>query len=246
MRKRILVVTDNQDFLMNTAILLSRMGFKVIPAESGAEVRNLIKLSGPDVVMLDMQSPRLDAVTILKLLKEDKQLSDIPVIMLSDDSSSGTVRRCKSLGCDVCLLKPVNISKLHGIIQKFTFSQIGKNRKHLRVSFIRKVIVTYKRVLYELYAETLSEGGIYVRGLKPFPIGSEVAVTVPLKKGKSIRLKGRVIYTKGLFGGVFKIPPGMAIEFKGVTQKNAKVLRDYVEDLIAEDILDSQREAFLA
>jgi CheY-like chemotaxis protein/Tfp pilus assembly protein PilZ len=245
MKKRILVANNNHAFLMYTGILLTRMGFKVIPAENGAEVLNLIKLCAPDIVMLDTHLTIIDGMSVLKSLKEDKQTSHIPVIMVLSNSANKTIKECTKMGCEAYLSKPINISKLHEVLQKSTFSQFGKHRKHLRMSFIRKVIVTFKKKRYELYAETLSEGGIYIRGLKPFPIGSEVEVTIPLKGRRAIRLKGAVIYTKGLFGDVLKIPPGMAIEFKGNTDKKSKILKNYVEDLIAEDILESQEEALI-
>jgi CheY-like chemotaxis protein len=245
MKKRILVADDNKAFLMYTGILLTRMGFKVIPAENGAEVLKLMKLCGPDIVMLDTYLTIIDGISVLKRLKEDKQTSHIPVIMILSDSTTKTIKECTKMGCLACLSKPINISKLHTVLQKSTFSLIGKNRKHLRISFIRKVIVTHKKERHELYAETLSEGGIYIRGLKPLPIGAEVDVTIPLKGRRLVHLKGVVIYTKGLFGDIFKIPPGMAIEFKRITDKKSKILKDYVEYLIAEDILESQEETLI-
>ncbi len=245
MKNRMLISAESQSFLMNMGILLNRMGFKVIPAGNGSEVLKIIKLCVPDVVMLDTQTAIMDGISVLKHIKEDKQTSNIPVIMVSSDSSSKTIEKCKNLGCLAYLLKPINIAKLHEIIQKSIYSLIGTSRRHLRASFIRKVVVTYNGIQHEHYAETLSEGGIYIRGLNPFPIGSEVEVTLPLKGKSSICLKGVVIYTKGLFGDVFKIPSGMAMEFKGLTTDEFKKLKDYVENLIAEDILDSQEETVI-
>jgi len=240
MRNRILVADESQSFLMNVGILLSRMGFKVIPVENGIEVLKLIKLSSPDVVMLDTQLAVVDGLTVLKRIKGDRQTAKIPVIMLLPNASSRVITKCKSLGCSACLVKPVKIAVLHEIIQKTIFSNTGTNRKHVRVAFIRKVVITHKRRHYELYAETLSEGGIYVRRIDPFPEGAEVDVELPLKGEGSLRLKGVVIYTKGLFGDVFKVPPGMAIEFRRLAKSEAKILRDYVEDLISEDVLETQ------
>ncbi len=245
MRKRVLIANNNQAFLMYTGILLTRMGFKVIPAENGAEVLKLIKLCGPDIVILDTHLTIIDGISVLKRLKEDKQTSHIPVVMVSSNSTTKAFKECKKMGCVAYFSKPINISKLYEVLQKYTFAQIGKNRRHLRISFIRKVKVTFKKEKYELYAETLSEGGIYIRGLKPFPIGSEVEVSIPLKGNRFIRLKGYVIYTKGIFGDVFKIPPGMAIEFRDNPEEKLKSLKNYIEDLIAEDLIESQEEVFI-
>ena len=242
MKNKILLADDNNIFLMYAGILIRRMGFKVIPAKGGADLLNLIKLSAPDVVMLDVQLSKMDGITVLSLMKEDEDISDIPVIMVSNDPRSETIEKCRSLGCSAYLLKPVKIEELYGALERSVFPPASKNRRHLRASFVNKVVLTFNKRQYELYGETLSQGGIYIRGMDLFPVGSEVYVTLPLKAKGSMRLKGVVIYTKGLFGDEFKVPPGMAIEFRGLTDDEARTLEDYVENLIAEDILDSQEE----
>ncbi len=63
--------------------------------------------------------------------------------------------------------------------------------------------------------------------------------------GASIQLKGDIVYIKGLFGDVFKVPPGMGIKFKEITDDQVEILKNYTERLIAEDILDSQEEAVI-
>lgn len=227
---------------MYVGILIRRMGFKVIPAKGSDDLLALIKLSAPDVVMLDVQLSNMDGITVLSLIKADEDISDIPVIMVSNDPRSETTEKCKSLGCSAYLLKPVKIEELYGALERSVLPPAFKNRRHLRASFVRKVVLKFNMRQYQLYAETLSKGGIYIRGMDPFPIGSEVYVTLPLNVKGSTRLKGVVIYTKGLLGDELRIPPGMAIEFIGMTDDEARTLADYVESLIAEDILDSQEE----
>jgi len=100
----------------------------------------------------------------------------------------------------------------------------------------------YRGSEYELYAETLSEGGIYVRKEEPFPVGSEVALKCSLGDKVSIQLKGNVIYTKKLFGDFLTLPPGMAIAFSGIVPEDVMTLRRYIEDVVAKDIFDSQHE----
>lgn len=244
-KKRIVIADDSHTFLMYMGILLKRMGFNVIPAENGLEVLKLLRLMEPDVVILDVIMEMMDGVTLLKYIKEDKQTSHIPVIMVSIDSSSERIEKCKKLGCAGYLLKPIKIGKLHEILQECIFSPLGRNRKHLRAAFHEKVSITCGGIPSNLYAETLSEGGIYIRKKDPFPVGSEVEVTLPLKSGEPIHLKGVVVYIKGLFGDMFKIPPGMAIEFKEMTNNEAKILKNYVEQLMAQDIFESQEETVI-
>jgi len=242
MSKKIILADDNRTFLMYVGLLLKRFEFKVMPAESGMEVLKLLKLSEADAVILDIHMKNMDGFTVLRHIKEDKQTAHIPVIMVSIDSSSETIEKCMEMGCFDYLTKPIKIDKLHDVLQRCFFSHIGTNRKFLRAPFHKKVIITYRGKQHELYAETLSEGGVYIRKEKPFPISSEAEIELYLNEGGSIKLKGRVIYTKKLFGDFLTLPPGMAIEFTGLTEDDSRALKFYIEDLMARDILDGQEE----
>ncbi len=241
-KKKIIIADDSQTYLMYMGIILKRMGFTVVPAESGLEVLKLLRLIEPDMVMLDVIMDGLDGGAILHYIRKNKQTSALPVIMVSQDSSTETVERCKALGCSAYLQKPVKIDRLHEVLQEHVFSSGGTKRRHVRVPFCEKVQVTFEDRDFELYGETLSEGGMYVRKKDPFPVGTKVRVTLSVNGGGLLLLKCVVVYTKGLFSGVFKYPPGMAIEFKEVSDEDTGLLRNYVEKTLAQDVFEGQEE----
>lgn len=240
--KKVIIADDNQTFLMYMGILLKRLGFAVLPAENGLEVLKLLKFCEPDVIILDVWLGGVDGTSILRYIKEDRLTSNIPVIMVSSDSTSAVVKKCKRLGCSGYLKKPVKLDKLHDILETCVFSQVRGKRKHLRVSFNKKVTVVFNGVQHELYTENLSEKGIFIRKRDPFPVGSKVEVVLPLADGESMKLKGEVIHVKGLFGDVMNVPPGMGIEFRKVSKSKSKTLRNFIKGEIGEDIVDSQEE----
>lgn len=245
MRKKILIADDSQTFLMYIGILLKRMGFTVIPAENGLEVLKLLKLIEPDLILLDIRMPTLDGLTVLRHIKEDKEIQHIPVVMVSGDLSMEMMQKCKSFGCAEYLTKPIKIDKLHDALQECLFSGTGKKRNYLRVPFNAKVAILHNEKQINLYAESLSERGIYLRKKDPFPVGSTVEIVLPLKDGKSIKLQGTVIYIKGLLGDVLKVSPGMAIEFKEIADREADILKKYIEDIMAGDIIESQEDTII-
>jgi len=57
-----------------------------------------------------------------------------------------------------------------------------------------------------------------------------------------MKLKGEIIYVKGLFGDVMNVPPGMGIEFRTISKSKSKTLRNFIKREIGEDIVDSQEE----
>ncbi len=230
---------------MYLGLLLKRFGFKVIPAENGLEVLKLVKLIESDVVMLDVHMQMLDGLSVLRHIKGDKRISHTPVIMVSSDSSRETIEHCKRNGCFDYLLKPIKIDKLHASLQLCFFSHMGTNRKHIRTTLNKKVFVDCGGQTYELFSETLSEGGVYLRKEEPLPVGTEVAVMLQLQNGQKLTLMGEVIYIKKLFGDFLILPPGMAIQFKDLTEDDSRILKVHIENLIAEDILEGQRERII-
>lgn len=244
-KKKILIADDSHSFLMYIGIILKRMGFTVIPAENGLEALKFLRLAEPDVVMFDVTLEKMDGIALLTHIKGHKETSHIPVVIVSADSRKETIQKCRDLGCAWYVPKPVKVDKIHEALEECLFSHHGKKRRYVRVPWNEKVSVLYNGTFHELYTESLSEGGIYIRKKDPFPVGSEIEVNLPINGGVSLRVKGVVVYVKGLFGDVFTIPPGMAVEFRGVKDYEEKKLKRYVDQLIAHDIFESQEETVI-
>lgn len=242
LKKNILIISDNKTFLMYLGLLLRRFEFRVMVAEKKAAAYKFLKMFGPDLIMLDAQMKTANADSVIKYLKADRKLSKIPLVIVSEDKNSKTILKYKDLGCYEYFAKPVKIGRLHHVLQNCFFLLHGTNRRHLRTSFNGKVTITHNGVRHRLYTETISEGGMYVWKKEPFREGTEVDVTLPLKDRRYLRMKGTVIYMKRLFSDFFEPPPGMAIEFKDLTEKTSEALEKYLLDLIAEDILKNQEE----
>ena len=241
-RKSIILADDSKTFAMYFSILLKRIGFDVTPVENGLEALKLIKVMEPHLVIFDIHMPVMDGITALRLMKEDKMLSDIPVVMVSTESDKKLVENCEKIGCAGFITKPVNIDTVHEVLQECLYETRGFKRKHIRASFHRKVTVFENDRSYELYAVNLSEGGIYLTTIEPLPIGSRVKISLPLNSSKTLSLDARITYIKSLYGDLFKNPPGMALEFRNLSSDDSKVLQHYVKKMIADDIVESQEE----
>jgi CheY-like chemotaxis protein len=241
-RKKILVADDNQSFLMYMGILLRRMGFKVILAENGVEALKLIKLMQPDLVLLDCMMPVLDGISVLRHVSADRR-ARFSIVMMSSDPES--LRASEKFDCCGFLSKPVPIEELHEVLQNCIFKPMGFTRRHLRIPFNEKVSVFHGVKTQELFAESLSEGGIYLRKKEPYAVSTELEVSIPLKGAAPLLLSGRVIYVKGLFADLFRVPPGMAVEFRGVSTGSAEKLRSFIKEYLASDIWEEQEETYI-
>jgi CheY-like chemotaxis protein len=246
--KKLLLVDDNETFLMYISILLHRMGFKkVIPADNGVDALKLLRIVTPDAVLLDISMPQMDGVTVLRHIKGDTLTSNIPVIMLTIASDRKSYEECQRLGCSGYLTKPVKLIELNQTLYScISANSDCKSRQFLRTPFNKKVAVTHNEMTEELFAVNLSQRGIYIRKKNPFPAGTEVIVSLPLRDEKStLNLKGTVIYTKDISGDVFKIPPGMAVEFKQLTSNDSSMLMTYITELLTKDIIEEQDEVII-
>jgi DNA-binding response OmpR family regulator len=79
----IMVVEDNEDLLKLLGRALERAGYRVIPARSGVEMRNLLSGDKPDLIVLDIGLPDADGRDLLATLKNDPRTFTIPVVMWS-------------------------------------------------------------------------------------------------------------------------------------------------------------------
>jgi len=239
-----LIADDSQSFLMYLSILLHRMSFNVIPAGSGAEALKLAKVMRPDVLVLDVIMPDLDGIAALRALRDDPEINQMPVIMISCDQDARRRDECFGLGAMDYLAKPVSVARLHTALQKCDLYPGGR-RRYLRALFGEKVTLIHAGQAESCYAVTLSEGGIYLRRQRPLPVGSRVEVKIEDDKGRAPRFAGEVIYTRSLDNGKFLIPPGMAIKFIDLEANEARQLNQMVANLLIGDLIDEQEESFL-
>jgi phosphoserine phosphatase RsbU/P len=106
---RILVVDDNDDNRYTLTLYLDLEGYKdVTTAQDGEEAIGRLKTDRFDVVLLDLQMPKVDGHQVLVWLNEQSELRDLPVIMISALSEMNGVARSIELGAVDYLLKPFN------------------------------------------------------------------------------------------------------------------------------------------
>jgi CheY-like chemotaxis protein len=241
-QKSILIADDSEALLAYLPIVLQRMGYnKVILAKNGESALKLIKALKPDVLLLDIMMPQMDGVEVLRHVRNDKPVSSIPAIMLTTVADMEKYEECKQIGCFGYIAKPVKITELSDMLNRCITYAGGKQRKFLRTVLEKKVMVTYKGELQEHYGVSISEGGMYIRKVNPFPVGAEINIAIHLND-EELYLTGKVIHAISVREGTFHVVPGMTIEFKGLSSGNSAKLKDYIVSLLIGDILEEQEE----
>jgi sigma-B regulation protein RsbU (phosphoserine phosphatase) len=106
---RILVVDDNDDNRYTLTLYLDLEGYtNVEVAHDGEEAIARLAAAGVDLVLLDVMMPKVDGYGVLTWIKDQVQLRDVPVIMISALNEVNSVVRCIELGAVDYLLKPFN------------------------------------------------------------------------------------------------------------------------------------------
>jgi PAS domain S-box-containing protein len=111
----VLVVDDDPVMRAMMERMLTRDGYRVVLAPSGAAGLELARSVRPDVITLDVVMPHLDGWAVLTALKADAQVAEIPVVMLTvvDDKSVGL-----ALGAAEFLTKPVDRARLKSVLAR--------------------------------------------------------------------------------------------------------------------------------
>jgi DNA-binding response OmpR family regulator len=120
---KILIVEDEEILAKVLAEKFENNDFKISIASDGEAVLPMAKKFKPDIILLDIILPKLDGIEVLSQLKQDEDLKNIPVIMLSNLNDDEKIKEALSLGAVDYMTKiqhPINevIDKVNRYILK--------------------------------------------------------------------------------------------------------------------------------
>jgi CheY-like chemotaxis protein len=114
---KILIIDDNEENRDALSRRLQRRGFQVVLAEDGLEGIEKVRLEKPDIVLMDMNMPKLDGWEATRQLKADPATRNVPIIAVTSHAMSGDRERSLEVGCADYHTKPVEMAKLLGQIE---------------------------------------------------------------------------------------------------------------------------------
>jgi PleD family two-component response regulator len=101
----ILIVDDQKDIGTGLERLLRYAGHESVSVTGGAEALALLHVRKPSLLILDVNMPEMDGLTILRMIKEHDELKDVRVAMYSTDTHPETMTEAKRLGAIDFLVK---------------------------------------------------------------------------------------------------------------------------------------------
>ncbi len=115
---KILLVEDNVQNRYLMTFLLERSGYSVTVAEDGQEALDSLAAETPDIILMDMQLPRMDGYEATRRIKSDERLRGIPLVALTAHSMKGDRAKAVEAGCDEYVTKPVDADGLVALIER--------------------------------------------------------------------------------------------------------------------------------
>ena len=119
MKKRILVVEDQDDNRRIMRDLLTSAGFDLIEATNGEEGVRMAKGDRPDLILMDIQMPVLDGYAATRRIKALPELRDTPIIVVTSYALSGDDKKAFAAGCDGYVTKPYSPRLLLAKIREY-------------------------------------------------------------------------------------------------------------------------------
>ena len=116
---KVLYVEDNEDNVYMLKMRLELLeDFEVLTAEDGENGCAMALSERPDIILMDLEMPRVDGWEATRRLKADPQTRDIPIIALSAHALAGSREKALAAGCDEFDTKPVEFERFVGTVRR--------------------------------------------------------------------------------------------------------------------------------
>lgn len=121
MPARILVIEDNRENLELMTYLLSSFGYSTLSAMDGVEGLEMARREMPDLVLCDLQMPRMDGYEVVREIRQDPELSKLPLLAVTAYAMRGDRDRILAAGFDAYISKPIVPEEFVSQIQPFIY-----------------------------------------------------------------------------------------------------------------------------
>ena len=117
--RTVLHIEDNEYNRKIVRQLLSRTSFRLLEAVDGEEGLEVAQRELPDLILMDVQLPKLSGLDATRLLRADPRTANIPLVVVTSFALSGDDRRAIDAGASAYLAKPYSPRDLMALINRF-------------------------------------------------------------------------------------------------------------------------------
>ncbi len=118
MSKTILTVDDSRMMREMLLMVLNGAGFNVVQAEDGQEGLSVLADAAPDVIITDINMPKLDGYGFIEGVRADERYRAVPILVLSTESSAEKKGRARDAGATGWIVKPFQADTLIEVVRR--------------------------------------------------------------------------------------------------------------------------------
>ena len=116
MPKKILIVEDNPQNMKLILMTLRPYGYNLLEATDGEEALKAVNREKPDLIIMDIQLPKMDGLEVTRRLRQMPAFSHIPIVAVTACAMKGDEEKIMEAGCNTYLPKPINTRELPRVI----------------------------------------------------------------------------------------------------------------------------------
>ena len=130
MRKKILIVEDNPQNMRVGLMALRRYGYILLQATDGEEALQAAVRHKPDLIIMDMQLPKVSGLEVTGRLRKMAFFRRLPILAVTAYAMKGDREKAIEAGCDAYLSKPINTRELPEVVAKMLSKGGEDNTRH--------------------------------------------------------------------------------------------------------------------
>jgi DNA-binding response OmpR family regulator len=120
--KKILVVEDHENILDLLKAIFRDSGYQIFCVRDGSEALNIANMYKPDIVLLDIQLPKINGLDVCNSMKRSTVLSNTKVLMLSGRTQNSDLNQAHEMGADGYITKPFRPGELMQKVEELLHS----------------------------------------------------------------------------------------------------------------------------
>lgn len=128
-KNKILLVEDDADTRFALAMLFEMEGFEVVKAADGEEAYLRAVTEHPDLIVTDINMPKVSGLDLIRLVREDGRIAGVPIVAMSAVEKQ-YLNRAIELGAVAACQKPIEFDKFISLIAKIVSARRMRNRSH--------------------------------------------------------------------------------------------------------------------
>ncbi len=227
--KKVLIVDDVELFLELEKTFLKRETVELLVARSGLQACQIVMNERPDLVLMDLYMPEMNGDEACLLIKSKTETRHIPVIIVTQGGHREDLERCRAVGCDDIIFKPLD----RELFLETARNYLGMADRTASRAAVKLAIEYGEDPVETLsdYSVNLSAGGVFLESETLLPVNTSLSLEFYLPgPDVTVRCHGRVAWVNSAaLGKQPRLPNGMGIQFLDLAMDYRYAIREFIK-----------------